>query len=125
MKKTVSDYKREHAYFIAFKNLREIGHHPTRVKQSDLGYFMTLENIRDYTSLDPAKWYEHECFLGEPVTLDLLSEEDRDMITKLLDGFGTINSQKDLEEKCRACLQFSFSFGHKMFGKTKKEIANT
>ena len=98
------------AYSIAADALLKIGLHPSNVDESLPGYFLDVDNIRSYTSLDPTEWY----MSSEAVFKDI-AKSDRFEIEEWLQEFSLPDpSPKDIRLFCVGCKKLSDMLTEKM-----------
>jgi hypothetical protein len=106
----------QHVYSVAEQKLFLIGSHPNHVEQGHVGYFMTLESLKEIVkSFDPQDWYKEDPYEGKAVSLDDLPVEDRWKLEETINDL-TIRSMSPnhLVKKCDKCLGLSLEFGDKI-----------
>lgn len=96
------------SYSVAFKALSTIASHPKKVSEGMIGYFLKINNIKDYTSFDPNDWY-----LNKKESFKMLSKKDQDEILALLSGEKS-NEEKDIKRFCEKCYQVSLGIEIKL-----------
>lgn len=110
--------KMQQVYSVAERHLATIGIHPRLVKQGALGYFMTIENIKERIgSLDPADWYKNQYPNEEEASFNELPLEDQIRLKTFIEELVMPSvSQEHLEVKCRMCGDLAYEFGNKILG---------
>ncbi len=111
--------KMQSAYSVAERYLALIEVHPGLVKQGALGYFMSIENIKErIRSFDPVDWYENQHIKEGEVSFFDLPLEDQIKLKAVLEELASPSvSQNHLEDKCRACGHLANEFGRKILAR--------
>jgi len=105
--------KLQQVYSLAANRLAMIRMHPTLVKKGALGFFMSIENIKQaIISLNPADWYE-----GQDISFDDLPKEDQEKLTVTLKELSESISEDDLKEMCSKCGNLASLFDDKILAR--------
>ncbi len=106
----------QHVYAVATKKLWSIGSHPDHVEKGHLGYFMSLENIKEVIkSIDPQDWYKEEPYEGKLITLEDLPVEDRWKLEEVINDLTARSTcQSHLVKKCNDCMRLCMEFNDKI-----------
>jgi len=106
----------QHLYGVAANYLFIIGSHPDHVEKGHLGYFMSVDNIKEVVkSLNPEDWYKDEVCEGKKANFTDLPTEDQWKIKELMgDITNTSVSQNHLVQKCTKCLALSLEYSDKI-----------
>ena len=109
----------QHVYSVAQRKLALIDIHPRMVSQGMLGYFMTVENIKEHIEgLDPRDWYKNQYPKEEDVAFSNLPKEDQIKLKAVLkELIAPSVSQEHLEAKCYKCGHLANEFGHKILAR--------
>jgi len=84
-----------------------------------LGYFMTVENIKECIgSLNPTDWYKNQYLKEEDVAFSDLPVEDQTKLKAVLEELIAPSvSQDHLEGKCYECGRLANEFGDKILAR--------
>lgn len=119
--------RQQDVYFVVMKFLHRIGCHPIRVSEGALGYFMSIDDIKEgIGTFDPIEWYTDSFCEGKHLAFTELPEEDQQKIQQVLKELVASRNQRQLEESCLECYKLAGLFADKILAlqpEAKEEAA--